>query len=180
MKYVPNILTIIRMLLIPIFVWVYFSAIPNHHLWALFIYLLAGFTDFLDGYIARKYDVVTTVGTVLDPLADKLMLLTALGVLFYDQDLPGFIFIIMVIKESILMITGTIMYFHDDQIVIPANWFGKTATIVFTLAIILLFAVPNAMISFIVLGLAVILKLLAFISYSKTMYRILRERKQTP
>jgi len=180
MKYVPNILTIIRMLLIPIFVWVYFSAIPNHHLWALFIYLLAGFTDFLDGYIARKYDVVTTVGTVLDPLADKLMLLTALGVLFYDHDLPGFIFIIMVIKESILMITGTIMYFHDDQIVIPANWFGKTATVVFTLGIILLFAVPTSTITLIVVVLAVVLKLLAFISYSRTMVQILRERKQTP
>ncbi len=180
MKYIPNTLTIIRMLLIPVFVWVYFSAIPNHHLWALFIFLLAGFTDLLDGYLARKYDVVTTVGTVLDPLADKLMLLTALGVLFYDQDLPGFIFIIMVIKESILMISGTIMYFHDNQIVIPANWFGKTATIVFTLAIILLFAMPGAIVSYVVLGLAVTLKIIAFISYSRTMLRILRERKQTP
>lgn len=180
MRYIPNILTVIRMLLIPVFIWIYLSTIPNHHLWALFIFLLAGFTDFLDGYIARKYEAVTTVGTVLDPLADKLMLLAALGVLFYDHDLPGFIFIIMVIKESILMITGTIMYFHDNQIVIPANWFGKTATIVFTLAIILLFAIPGSRISLIVLGLAVSLKLLAFFSYSKTMLRILRERKQTP
>ncbi len=180
MRYVPNILTVIRMLLIPVFIWIYLSSIPNHHLWALFIFLLAGFTDFLDGYIARKYEAVTTVGTVLDPLADKLMLLAALGVLFYDQDLPGFIFIIMVIKESILMITGTIMYFHDDQVVIPANWFGKAATIVFTLAIILLFAIPGSSISYIVLGLAVGLKLLAFFSYSKTMLHIIRKKKQTP
>lgn len=180
MRYVPNILTMIRMLLIPVFIWIYLSTIPNHHLWALFIFLLAGFTDFLDGYIARKYDAVTTVGTVMDPLADKLMLLAALGVLFYDKDLPGFIFFIMVIKESILMITGTIMYFHDGRIVIPANWFGKTATIVFTLAIILLFAIPTSPVSYIILGLAVGLKLLAFFSYSKIMLKILRERKQTP
>ena len=180
MKHIPNILTIIRMLLIPIFIWVYFSALPNHHLWALFIYLLAGFTDFLDGYLARKYEVVSVIGTVMDPLADKLMLLAALGVLFYDQDLPGFIFAIMVIKESLLMITGTIMYFHDDQVVIPANWFGKTATVIFTVAIILLFAIPTSPISYTILALAVGLKLLAFFSYSKTMLKILQERKQTP
>ena len=180
MKYIPNILTLIRMLLIPVFIWVYLSAIPNHHLWALFIYLLAGFTDFLDGYLARKYEVVSVIGTVMDPLADKLMLLAALGVLFYDHNLPGFIFVIMVIKESLLMIAGTIMYFHDDQIVIPANWFGKTATIVFTLAIIFLFAIPTSPVSYTILALAVGLKLLAFFSYLKIMMKILKERKQTP
>lgn len=178
MKYIPNILTTLRMLLIPVFIWVYLSTIPNHHLWALFIYLLAGFTDFLDGYIARKYEVVTVLGTVMDPLADKLMLLAALGVLFYDHNLPGFIFAIMVIKESILMITGTIMYFYDDQIVIPSNWFGKTATIVFTLAIILLFAIPDSTISLLILGAAVALKLLAFTSYSRIMIKIVNERKK--
>ena len=180
MKHIPNILTIIRMLLIPVFIWVYFSTLPNHHLWALFIYLLAGFTDFLDGYFARKYEVVSVIGTVMDPLADKLMLLAALGVLFYDHVLPGFIFAIMAIKESLLMITGTIMYFHDDQVVIPANWFGKTATVVFTIAIILLFAIPTSPISYIILALAVSLKLLAFFSYSKTMLKILQKRKRTP
>jgi len=72
------------------------------------------------------------------------------------------------------------MYFHDDQIVIPANWFGKTATIVFTLAIIFLFAIPTSPVSYTILALAVGLKLLAFFSYLKIMMKILKERKQAP
>ena len=73
---IPNLLSIFRLALIPVFAVVIFSPIPNSALWACLIFLLSGATDVLDGYIARKYNMITNVGKVLDPLADKLMQIT--------------------------------------------------------------------------------------------------------
>ena len=74
----PNILTTIRLLLIPVFVLVFFSYGTQGLIYGAIIFLIAGFTDVLDGHIARKFNLVTKYGIVLDPLADKLMLLTVL------------------------------------------------------------------------------------------------------
>jgi hypothetical protein len=89
MKHVPNLITITRLFLIPIFIYAFFSGSPYGQLHALLIYLIAGVTDLLDGYLARKYNVVSLVGIVLDPLADKLMLLAALWCLFTVNDDSG-------------------------------------------------------------------------------------------
>lgn len=70
---VPNALSIFRLLLIPVFCAVFFRDTPNSGLWAAGVFLLAFITDIADGYIARKYNQITKLGRVLDPLADKLM-----------------------------------------------------------------------------------------------------------
>ena len=72
---IPNLLTGIRFLLIPVFFLVFYSDMPNNITAATFVFILAGITDILDGYIARRYNMVTRWGIVFDPLADKLMLL---------------------------------------------------------------------------------------------------------
>ncbi len=175
LKYIPNILTAIRLVLVPIFPIIYFSNLENAHYFALIIFIIAGFTDYLDGYIARKYDIITPFGTAFDPLADKLMLLTALFSLYLDHFIPLWVLIIMMVKECILIVTGIFLYTRKEKVIIPANVFGKMATIVFSLAVVLLLITPNTSWLQVLLMLAVGFKLIAFSSYVKA---ILRHRQQ--
>lgn len=177
MKYVPNVLTTIRLLLVPVFIRVYFSSVPNHRLWALSIFLFAGLTDILDGYIARKYNAVTKIGTAIDPLADKLMLLAALGSLFLDNRLSGFIFSLMAFEESALMAIGSYLHFAEGFSVIPANRFGKSATLAFTLAVVLLFLFPSSIFTLLTVLSATGLKTMAFFIYLKETLRMWKDNK---
>ena len=168
MKNIPNLLTAIRLILVPIFPILYFSNLENAHYFALIIFIIAGFTDFLDGYIARKYDIITPFGTAFDPLADKLMLLTALFSLYLDRYIPLWVLVIMLIKECILILSGVFLYTRKEKVIIPANLFGKMATVIFSLAVVLLLITPNADWLQVLLILAVGFKLIAFSSYVKT------------
>jgi cardiolipin synthase len=175
MKHLPNALTIFRILLAPVFIYVYFSNYPNHHLWALFIFLFAGLTDVLDGYIARKFNAVSRIGIALDPLADKLILLAALGSFYFDGRILGIVFFFMLAVEATLMAVGTILHFKEGKSVIPSNRLGKTATLAFTLAIVLLFLFPDSAFTLATVIIAVIFKTAAFLSYMKKTLRILSD-----
>lgn len=179
MKQIPNLLTALRLILVPIFPIIYFSNLENAHLFALIIFIIAGFTDFLDGYIARKYDIITPFGTAFDPLADKLMLLTALFSLYLAHYIPVWVLIIMVIKECLLIVTGIFLYTRKEKVIIPANVFGKLATLVFSLAVVLLLITPNTSWLQILLMLAVGLKLIAFSSYVKAILMHAQQVKLT-
>ncbi|QRN86673.1 CDP-alcohol phosphatidyltransferase family protein [Clostridia bacterium] len=166
MRYLPNILTVMRICLVPIFPFVFFSGGPNSHYQALGIYILASMTDVLDGYLARRYDLVTVVGTVLDPLADKLMLLMAVTCLYVDQTLPAWAFLFILFSEVFMIITGFYMYFRKKHFVIPSNRYGKGATIIFFIGVAINILFPNLLISILVFGFALILKLIAIFSYA--------------
>lgn len=88
MKNIPNILTVFRLILAPVFVVVFFSGMDNAHTLALIVYIVASFTDFLDGYMARRYNLITELGKVLDPFADKVMLITVLVSLYIWGRIP--------------------------------------------------------------------------------------------
>lgn len=165
MKYVPNILTIIRMGLIPVFIALFFSDLPSGQLYALLVFILAGVTDVLDGQIARKYNLITVIGTVLDPLADKLMLLSALVCLAIVGIVPLWAMVIVYMKEIFMIITAGLLYFRREKFVIPSNKFGKIATVFFSLAVFLLMLMPTSPISFVALVLAIGLKFVALFSY---------------
>lgn len=165
MKYIPNILTIIRLCLIPVFVLLFFSSMPNGQFYALLIFILAGVTDVLDGQIARRYNLVSVFGTVMDPLADKLMLLTALICLALVGIVPVWALVIVYLKELFMIFTGALLYFRREKFVIPANHFGKTATVAFSLAVFLLILLPNHWLSFVALLAAIGLKFVALSSY---------------
>ncbi len=130
----PNFLTTIRLILIPVFVAVFFNCGSKGLVYGAIIFLVAGITDVLDGYIARKYDLVTKYGIVLDPLADKLMLLTVLFSLSYTKMIPLWIFIVIAAKELAMIVSGIFLYKKDT--VIPSNFFGKAATVLFYVAIL--------------------------------------------
>jgi cardiolipin synthase len=165
-KHIPNLLTILRLILVPVFALVYFSDKPNAMYLSLAIFIIAGITDVLDGYLARRYNLTSIVGTALDPLADKLMLLTALTCLYLSGHLPLVILTIMYLKEFTMMITGIYMYFHKEKIVVPSNVFGKLATVIFSLAVILTMLLPQGNFHIILLYIALLFKLIAFTSYT--------------
>lgn len=166
MRHVPNTITIIRMFLVPLFIYVFFSDNQYARIYALAIYLIAGLTDLLDGYLARKYNVVTVVGIVLDPLADKLMLLAALWCLAKVGVIPFVIFGVIVVVEGVQIATGMYMYFfRPENPVILANKFGKSATVLFALAVSLLLLLPHSMLTIVIVLLAVAAKGVSFASY---------------
>ncbi|MBF7096184.1 CDP-diacylglycerol--glycerol-3-phosphate 3-phosphatidyltransferase [Alkalibacter mobilis] len=165
MKNVPNILTIIRMILLPVFVLVFFSDMENSRYWALGVYALASFTDLIDGQIARKFNVVTELGKVLDPLADKLMLMTVLICFYLAGFIPPLILGVVIVKELFMIGSAMILYNREDRIVIPANYFGKSATVLFTLSIILMFFMPGNPWVLYLMYFSIAVKISALISY---------------
>ncbi|WP_425448146.1 CDP-diacylglycerol--glycerol-3-phosphate 3-phosphatidyltransferase [Dethiothermospora halolimnae] len=162
---IPNILTTIRFFLIPAFIIVFYSSIENSLLYATYIFVLAGITDVLDGYIARKYDMVTKYGTVLDPLADKLMQIAALICFTSEGYIPIWVIIVIGLKEITMILGGLLLYFKENKTVIPANKFGKMATISFYVAILAVAFDFNYIINYILITITVIIMLIAFIKY---------------
>ncbi len=158
---IPNILTTIRLFLIPVFILVFFLPIQNNIILAVFIFLMAGLTDILDGYIARKYNLITVYGTVLDPLADKLMLVTVLVCLVISKFIPFWILLVVSIKEFLMISTGIILYKNGK--VIPSNIFGKISTLLFYLSIVVL--VYNNNLGYRFLLIAILSSLIALINY---------------
>ena len=131
-KYIPNALTFLRLIIVPFLgYFIYFEKYTT----AIILFAFGGFTDVLDGYIARKYNLITKWGKVFDPLADKLMQITALVFLVLHKFIPLIVLVIVVIKES-LMLVGGIMVYKKGRTVIGANWYGKLATVIFYFAIL--------------------------------------------
>ncbi len=136
---VPNILTIIRIILTPVFLGLFLSDIPHHFLWGLLTFSVAAITDFLDGQIARKKNIVTVFGQLADPVADKILTTAAL-LAFMQFDLCN-VWIIMVVLLREFTITSFRLVATSQGIVIPANIYGKLKTVsqmVFSLVIMLL------------------------------------------
>ncbi len=158
---IPNMLTLMRLFLIPIFILFFFSGTDTSLTNATLVFLLAGVTDVLDGFIARKYNLITKWGTVLDPLADKLMLLTVLSCLVLKNYIPLWVLIIMTLKEFLMITAGITLYKKD--IVMPADGYGKIATLVFYLAI--LYLPFNSILSNYLIYLAVGSSIFAFTNY---------------
>ena len=129
----PNLLTGIRFILVPIMA--YFLVTKNFTL-AISLYILASVTDVLDGYIARKYNMITNLGKFLDPMADKLLQFSALLGLWIVDIIPFWITLIFFLKE-IFMGLGAIKLLKNKDVVVPSKWFGKMSTVFFFIAIVL-------------------------------------------
>jgi len=175
---VPNVLTMIRMALIPVFVAFFFAGHPKY---ALAVFCVASFTDFLDGFIARKHNLITDFGKLFDPLADKLMVLTALFCQGIAGVFPWVAIFIVLAKEILMMIGGVIMLGHG--VVVYANYFGKTAQVCFIISLILSFfhaelAAWGYPLDLWLLCLTVFLSILAMIVYAAAAWKVLRAPKE--
>lgn len=144
----PNKITIVRIAMIPLFVAAYYIAIPNNLLIAAVLFALAAFTDFLDGYLARKLHLVTDLGKFLDPIADKVLVLTAFMLMLTDLNgnvLPavsGGICVILVIARE-LIVSSFRMVAASKNAVIAADKLGKIKTFSQDVAIVFLLVGRN-------------------------------------
>ncbi len=140
---IPNILTTIRLCMMPVFLFVYFLPGQTAKWWAMGVILLAFFTDVLDGYIARHYHQITNLGKILDPVADKAMQITVLTCIVFNNISLLWVAAFILMKDILLGIGAIVMY--KKGIVGQANWFGKTACFVNICACVMLlfpFSVP--------------------------------------
>ncbi|MGM0471991.1 MAG: CDP-diacylglycerol--glycerol-3-phosphate 3-phosphatidyltransferase [Bacillota bacterium] len=123
-----NGLTVSRILLIPIFLYIFFVPFKNHLLIAGIIFFLSGLTDLLDGYIARTYNQVSDLGRLLDPLADKLTMITIFFALFIKQLIPIWILLVVISREVIILGGAVLVYLNHVDIINPSK-IGKYATL---------------------------------------------------
>ncbi|WP_313529679.1 CDP-diacylglycerol--glycerol-3-phosphate 3-phosphatidyltransferase [Anaerotignum sp.] len=140
----PNKLTILRVILIPVFLLVLFLApVPTNRYVAVAIFVVASLTDFLDGYLARRWNLVSNFGKFMDPLADKLLVMAALVSMVELGDLPSWVVIIILARE--FAITGFRTLAMEANIVMAASWWGKVKTTVqMIMIIVVLLELPFA------------------------------------
>ena len=138
LKYIPNILSAIRICLVFVFVILFF----NEKIWAaLFVFLFAGATDVLDGYLARRNNWITPMGKILDPLADKLMQCTVLICLYIGGFVPLWFVIPFFVKEIFTLCIGVIVI-KRRNVTVVSKWYGKFTVCLFylTIALSIIFA----------------------------------------
>ncbi len=131
LKNIPNILSVIRICLVFVFIALFFS---GEVYWALFIFFLAGATDVLDGYLARRNQWITNLGKILDPFADKLMQCTVLICLLIKDYIPLWFVIPFFVKELFTLLIGLIVIKRRSVAVI-SKWYGKMTVCLFYLTI---------------------------------------------
>ena len=162
----PNKLTLFRVILIPFFVLFMLVDITAYDKWiALSIFIVASLTDLLDGKIARKYNLVTNFGKFMDPLADKLLVCSALICLVALTKIPAWIVIIIIAREFI--ISGFRLIASDNGVVIAASYWGKFKTTFQMVMICLMIADIEAisLITTVVMWIALILTIVSLVDY---------------
>jgi cardiolipin synthase (CMP-forming) len=135
---IPTVLSISRVILLAPLAYVLFSDLPNRGMWGAFIIVLAGITDFLDGFIARKLHQVTDFGKIADPLADKICA-GGCSLLLYVTGALSLWYLIVVIARDLLILFGSIYIKSKKNIITQSNWPGKIA--VFFIAIVMLLSI---------------------------------------
>ncbi len=136
LKNIPNILSTIRLVLVFVYAVVYYFLRTNGQplYWALVIFVIAGVTDVIDGYLARKYNWISDLGKILDPLADKMMQCTALICLMISGLIPIW-FALPFIAKELLMLIGGLFIMREKKVIVVSNISGKLAALFFYLVI---------------------------------------------
>lgn len=184
---VPNKLTILRVLLIPVFLLLfYMDGMPWHYFYALLVFAAASLTDMLDGKIARKYNLITDFGKFMDPLADKLLVVSAIICLMGIGKVPPLVVIIIISRE--FLVTSLRLVAAPKGIVIAADRWGKYKTVsqmIWLSAALLLewlaadmpFAIPGAAaINTALTAVATILTVVSGVNYLWKNRRVLSDR----
>lgn len=169
---IPNLITLLRILLIPIFVAVFYAPFSWAHPLAAFIFALASVTDWLDGYLARKFDQISSFGSFLDPVADKLLVASCLILLVGDKSIYGITIPAMIIvgREIVISALREWMAELGKRTSIAVNFVGKlkTAFQMIALILLLLFHVDTSllgMLGFILLYVSAILTIWSMVIY---------------
>ena len=166
---IANMLSIFRILIVPLIVVLLYEESSSRSLLAFFFLLVAFFTDMLDGYIARKYGEITNLGKFLDPLADKLLISTTLIMFVHLSWVPTWIVVVIICRE--MLVTGLRAVASEQGIVIAADKWGKLKTILQSVALLFLvyhypiFGISPIEIGMVLLYLALILTVFSGVNY---------------
>lgn len=166
---IPNLLSLLRLALIPYFIYYYMEAQSQaDYFWAAFIVLFSGLTDYLDGVIARKFDMITELGKSLDPAADKLTQLAIVICLVMTWRYMWILLTLFVIKEVGLIICNFILL-KRNIIMDGAKWYGKVATFTFYGCALFLVAFPtmNPTVAYTLMFITGVMLLMAFVMYTR-------------
>lgn len=140
---IPNLLSYFRLILIPVYLAVYFAAdTPRGFLWAALVIAVSGLTDMLDGKIARRFNMITEWGKLIDPVADKLTMAAVALSLAFDFPLMRLVFALYVVKEGFMGVMGLVMLRRGFRLD-GAMWYGKACTAVTYLVIFALLLFPG-------------------------------------
>lgn len=168
---IPNILTFSRIIFVPIFIWI----TPQSHILGIIIFLIASLTDFLDGYLARKSRQITKLGIILDPIADKILIISALILLVDMVRISAWIAIVIIAREFIITVIRLIGL--SKNIIIPAEKYGKLKVITQIVAVILLL-LPGGLVYFdfydiglVIIYISAIIAILSGIKYIVSFWR---------
>ncbi len=161
---IPNILSVIRLFLVPVFIIAFIVEGEPKTLSAA-IFIAAGLTDVLDGYIARKFNMTSKVGQLLDPLADKLMQIAVVVSMLCAKMVPLWFVLILAIKEFSMIVASFFLY--TKKTFVKSNIFGKVNTVVVfcTLIILLVFSETNPSLKGYMLDAVIVTSALAIFSY---------------
>jgi len=181
-KVVPNILSIFRICLVPVFIVAYFTDDHDIKYYAILVYVIAGLSDILDGYIARRFEAQSKMGKILDPLGDKLMTFTVL-ICITITNFSNYIFlgtvIIFFVKEILMGIGGLVLHKIAHAEMPPANFIGKTSTLVFFIvcaALMLFGTFLNTLVIALMLSVAMCLSVVALFVYLNSYIKIMKSR----
>jgi CDP-diacylglycerol---glycerol-3-phosphate 3-phosphatidyltransferase len=171
----PNVLTMLRILLVPVLVVALLDETANGDLLAAIVFAVASATDAVDGYLARATNAITTFGKLMDPIADKLLIIAALVALVSLDRLAPWVVMVIIARE--LTVTITRMHAQQQGVVIASNWWGKAKTIVQVAAIFCVIAMGDptpAWVDGLVYG-AVAITIVSGVDYFFGLRRVLRE-----
>lgn len=176
---IPNLLSVFRIVLLPVFVTVFILAEPRYYYWLAIILIVSGLSDILDGIIARKFNQVTQLGKFLDPLADKLTVATVLACLAFLHPQVLFVLVVYVLKE--LLMGGGFLLLSKKKIALESSkWFGKMATVVTYIVMFLLIIIPNISDTWMIVlnTLVVAVTVFAFVMYAADFVKICRRQQE--
>lgn len=174
---IPNILSFFRLCLIPVIIWLYIG--EKNYLWAGIVLILSGATDLADGFIARHFHMISDLGKVLDPVADKLTQAAMLFCLCTRFPLMILPLVLMIVKEGFMGISG-IMIIRKTGSVFGADWHGKAATVLLYAAMIVhvfWYEVP-VLVSDLMIGACSLMIVISLLLYAKHNIRILKGEKR--
>lgn len=132
----PNKLTLLRVVLVPVFMaFLMINRLPYNYIFALLVFAVASFTDMLDGYLARKNDQITTFGQFLDPLADKVLVISAM-ICFIELGFASAIAVVIIVAREFMVTSLRLVAVSSEGKVIPAGILGKIKTIISMVSVI--------------------------------------------
>lgn len=173
---IPNLLSLFRILLIPLIVWLY--CVKGDYIWTCVILILSGLTDTVDGWIARRFDMTSNIGIVLDPVADKMTQATIIFCLTYTFPVMRTFLLIFLVTEVILGLMGLVVM-KANRAVYSAKWYGKITTwLLYVTAIVhVLFpGIPhNLSLAMVCACIAVLL--FSLVSYAVRYAKLIREHR---